>query len=522
MQVLASTDALVSGGNILGRSPLDGTALEPVAATPPDAIADAVKRARAAQKIWNAVSPWERGKKVKALAGEMLARAPAWAELMRREQGKSAVEAYTSEIVPSADLFAYWAKQGPRLLEPEAYSLNPLNFPKKAGVVELLPKGVIALIAPWNFPVSIPLRTLVPALIAGNAVVFKPSEYAPRIGAAVAELFGLLGVADLVQCIQGPGEAGARVLEAGVDHVVFTGSVPTGRRVAQACADRLIGCSLELGGKDPAIVLHDADLERSADGIVWGAFMNAGQNCASVERVYVVQSVAPRFIELVLERCKKLVLSGPGRQDFDVGPLVRPAGLETVKKHVADAVQAGAVLRCGGKATGAGLGFEPTVLTDVTDDMAVMQEETFGPVMPIAVVKDEDEAIARANQSVYGLTASVWTRDVQRGRALARQLEVGVVTINNHGFTAALPYAPWHGRRDSGHGTTNSKVAFYDFVEPHFVLIDRNRQKEMWWFPHNAAFRVLSAALAELLGKRGRKLAALLTVLKTLPRRWKD
>jgi acyl-CoA reductase-like NAD-dependent aldehyde dehydrogenase len=351
-------------------------------------------------------------------------------------------------------------------------------------------------------------------------VVLKPSEYAARVGAEIVALFEELGVPGLVGLVQGAGDTGARLVGAEVDHVVFTGSVATGRQVAAACAERLVTYNLELGGNDPALVLADADIDRAVEGIVWSAFANAGQNCSSVERVYVVEAVAQQFIDKILARTERLIV-GDGQSDvYDVGPLVRSAGLQTVRRHVDEALGAGATVRIGGKATGVGLHYEPTVLTDVDDEMTVMTQETLGPVMPIAVVRDEDEAIARANRSVYGLTASVWTRDLERGRKIAARLKCGVITINNHAFTAVLPDAPWHGRGHSGGGVTNSRLAFLDLVEPRYVLMDRSKANETWWFPHNTTAATIARALAQLFSRGGNKLEALLELLKNFPKRW--
>lgn len=521
MQVLGTSEPLVANGKIAGRSPRDGAALEPVDTSAASEVLRVVAAAREAQRVWAEHSPRDRAKRLKRLKPALLERGDRLAEIALAEQGKSAAETYLSEVLPSADLFSYWAAQTPRLLLPEAASLNPINYRRKAAVTELVPKGVIALITPWNYPLSIPLRTLVPALAAGNAVVLKPSEYAARVGAEVAALFEQLGIPGLVGLVQGAGDVGAQLVGAEVDHVVFTGSVATGRKVATACAERLVTCSLELGGKDPALVLADANLDRAAEGIVWSAFANAGQNCASVERVYVVEAVAQQFVEKVLARTERLVLGDGQSVVYDVGPLVRSAGLQTVERHVSDALSAGATIRVGGKATGVGLHFEPTVLTDVDDEMAVMTEETFGPVMPIAVVRDEAEAIARANRSVFGLSASIWTRNVERGRKIAARLRCGVVTINNHSFTAALPHAPWHGRGHSGGGVTNSRFAFFDLVEPRYVLVDRSETREIWWFPHNTAVTAIARALARLMGRSGNQVDALLTLLRQFAKRWK-
>ncbi len=521
MQDLADNNTPIHDGSIGGRSPRDGSPLTPVPVSTAAEVEAAVARAKSAQEKWAALSPRQRAARLKQLAPLLLAQSEQIAELALLEQGKSKVETYTSELLPTVDLFKYWCKVAPRLLATQAKMLNPINFPGKSGELSLQPRGVVGLIAPWNYPLNLPLRTLVPALLAGNAVVFKPSEYAPRIGRQLVTLFEGLGFDGLVGGVWGDGDVGQALINAGVDYVVFTGSVNAGRQVAASCAARGVRCSLELGGKDPAVVLADANIDRTADGIVWGAFANAGQNCAAIERVYVVEAVAQRLIEAIVARTEKLVVGAPGVDTFDIGPLVRPAGLATVERHVQEAIAKGATLRTGGKPTGAGLHFAPTVLTDVTADMAVMREETFGPVLPISVAADEDAAISAANDCSYGLTASVWTSDLERGKRVAEKLRAGVVTINNHAFTGVVPHAPWHGLGDSGDGVTNSVYAFYDMVQPHYVLVDKSKARELWWFPHNAVMGQLAHALATLLGKGGNKLKALVEVVRLFPKRWK-
>jgi acyl-CoA reductase-like NAD-dependent aldehyde dehydrogenase len=379
--------------------------------------------------------------------------------------------------------------------------IDAIAYPGKEGTIEREARGVVAVIMPWNFPFALPLRTIVPALLAGNAVVFKPSEVSPKSGALVAEVLSGLVPDGVFGIVQGAGDVGGALCEADVDLVVFTGSVATGRKVAHACAEKLIPCSLELGGKDAAIVLADADLERAANGVVWGAMMNAGQNCASVERVYVVRSVGEAFTKKVCEVVASL------RPGLDVGPLATPAQRAIVARHVDAAKAAGAKVLSGGVDTGEGetREYPPTVVSVKSDDTPLMSDETFGPVLPIALVDDADEAIRRANASRYGLTASLWTKDRKKARILAKKLRAGVVTINNHGFTGALPNAPWSGHGETGWGITGSSFALDMLTRPRLVLLDRSRGKrELWWYPYTPALRNVAVAMATLRsGTRG-------------------
>lgn len=500
-------------------SPLDGSPLDPIEATPADAIARLVARARDAQAAWAVKPLTERMEAIYKLKDRILDAGEQIAKVLRAECGKPEGESWTAEVIPNADLVAHWVDGIEEALAPEEISLDPMSYPGKSGAIHAVPRGVIALITPWNFPVAIPLRTLVPALLAGNAVVFKPSEHSPRAGALIGKLFEGLLPHDVLTVVQGAGDVGAALVEAKPDLIVFTGSVPTGRKIAEAAARSLIPVSLELGGKDAAIVLDDADLERTARGLVWGAFNNAGQNCASIERVYVHAKVATPLIDKMVALTKTL------RLGEDVGPLTTRAQLETVQRHVEAASAAGATVLCGGEATGSGLGFTPTIIRidDDTDRLEVMTEETFGPVLPVVVVRDEDEAVRRANASRFGLTASVWTKKTTRGEQLAERLRAGVVTINNHGFTAAIAAAPWSGVGESGFGVTNSKHALREFTRPRFVLVDRSSAKsELWWMPYTPSLVATVKALAILRSASrgiGEKFRALISLLTNAPKR---
>ncbi len=473
-----------------------------------DEVERIVTRARAAQTAWNELGASARARRLAPLKDRVLERADAIADCLHEEVSKPTVEGLLGEVLPSADLVRYWTRSIPDLLEPTEVELDPIAYPDKSGTIFREPRGVVGVIMPWNFPVALPLRTIVPALLAGNAVVFKPSEVAPRSGALVAGLFAGLVPDGVIQIAQGGADVGAALCSAGVDLVVFTGSVSAGRAVAHACAERLIPCSLELGGKDAAIVLADADLERAANGVVWGAMMNAGQNCASIERVFVEKAIADAFIKKV----SAIVLSlKPGT---DVAPLATSAQQAVVQSHVEASAAGGAEILVRGPdaargsyppraqrraADGETHAFPPTVVRVFSDESALMRDETFGPVLPIAVVEGIEEAIVRANASRYGLTASIWTRDQKKAQGIARLLHVGVVTINNHGFTGAIPSAPWGGRGETGWGLTGSPLALDALTRPRFVLTDRSRAKrELWWFPYTPALTTIASSMATL------------------------
>jgi len=453
---------------------------------------------------------------VSALHQAFLSHASQIADLLAEECGRPAGEAWTAEIVANHELFGWWLANIDDLLTPTPIDLNPINYPGKRGWVRLQPKGVIGLITPWNLPVAIPLRTVLPAVLSGNGVAWKPSEHTPKTAALLAQLFDAHLEPGLVQCIQGGGEHGAAIVSSGVNTVFFTGSVRTGRSVARAAVDQDIHSALELGGKDAAVVLDDANIQRAAQGITWAAFGFAGQNCAAVERCYVQRGVLDAFTEAVAKRTTAL------RPGIDIGPLVTEAQFNLVRKHVAEALDAGATLVAGGGDTGPGFYHPPTVLTDVPPSAAVLTDETFGPVLPIVPFDTLDELSELVNSTNFGLTTSVWTADTELGEALAENFDCGVVTINNHSFTGALASAAWTGTKDSGSGVTNSRFALYEMTRPRTVLVDRSKNPEMWWYPYNQALLNVTQGLVELSRSHGNRLSALSQTLSGLMRRWKE
>lgn len=512
----SSEEQAASPGVFPAQSPWDGSALSPVEATDPEALGKMVEKAREAQRAWSERSVRDRVLALLPLKKRLLSRAEEIAELAHKECGKPIEEAALSEVLPNADLVDYWSAQIEELLESTSVELDPIAYPGKLGRIHREARGVVGLISPWNYPVAIPLRTLIPALLAGNAVVFKPSEITPRCGALVASLFEGLVPEGLLGLAQGGGDVGEALIDAGIDACVFTGSVATGKRVAVRCAEHLIPCSLELGGKDAAIVLRDANLERTARGLIWGAFTNAGQNCASIERVYVERPVADALITRVVALTKELK---PGT---DTAVLTTQRQCAIVRRHLQEAVDAGAEILAGGAPEEGSLAFAPTVLKINRHDIALMKDETFGPLLPIFIVDSEDEAIRLTNESAFGLTTSLWTKRIRHAHTLAQRLKSGVVTINNHGFTAAIPDAPWTGVGASGFGITNSPHALAELTRPRFVLEDRSGAKsELWWYPYTPVLRTIAFAMAKARGGAGffGRIKAVFQLIAALPKR---
>ena len=436
-------------------------------------VTAAVGRARAAQPAWAALSFKERGRYLRRALDILRRRREEFLEVVMGETGKVRMEALTMEIFASLDFLNYWAKRAGKILA-ERKQRTHLFGPTKQLRIVYRPLGVVAIITPWNGPFVLSLNPTAQALMAGNAVVLKPSEITPYSGKLVGDLFAEAGLPQgLVEVVAGDGSTGAALAEADVDKVSFTGSVATGRRVAEACARRLVPCTLELGGNDPLIVCHDADLERAATGAVFGSLLNAGQVCCSAERVYVVDTVADEFTEKVAAKVRVLRQSPDGRAD--IGAIIRPEQLAIIERHVADALSKGAEILVGGRRNPdlEGLFFEPTVMTGLTPEMSMMREETFGPIIAIVRVKDEEEALRLANDSDYGLNSSVWTENTRRGLDLARRIEAGSTCINDCAVTYGVTEAPFGGVKNSGLGQMNGASGLRGYCHALPIVRDR-------------------------------------------------
>lgn len=464
----------------------------------------AVSRAREAQRKWALLGFKERGSYLKRALSILLEKQDDYLEVILRETGKPRVEAVFTEIFASCDFLSYWAKHSGRILKERKRRMHLLGPLKKLRII-YKPLGVVGVVTPWNAPFVLSLNATAQALMAGNAVLLKPSEVTPYGGKLVGDLFEEAGLPEgLLQVLLGDGETGAALIEEGIDKMAFTGSVATGRRVAEACASRLIPCTLELGGKDPLIVCADADLDRAVGGALFGAMMNAGQVCMSAERIYVVEEVADEFIEKIVETARGLRQSDTG--ESDIGPIIQSRQLAIIERHVEDARAKGADILLGGRRNPdlKGLYFEPTVMTGLSDDMLIMSEETFGPIVAIVRVKDEEEALERANRSDYGLSSSVWTRDEAKGMALARRINSGSVCINDWAVTYGAAEAPFGGVKNSGLGQTNGDAGLLGFCHAQPILSDRfGRKDEMVWYPYTAETeKRLQRAMKFLWGSR--------------------
>jgi succinate-semialdehyde dehydrogenase/glutarate-semialdehyde dehydrogenase len=494
-----------ASNRIVSINPGSGVPLGDVPDMGADEVRAAVARARAAQQEWGAVPLAERCKRVSKYAEVLMARAGEIVELISKEGGKTRGEALNMEVVVVADLIRYFAKHAPRLLAPERIPLHMLRH--RASYVHYVPRGVVAVIAPWNFPFSIPMGEVMMALLTGNGVVLKPSEVTPLIALAARDLHIAAGLPpDLFQVVTGRGPTGAALIDAGIDYCIFTGSVATGKRVAAACGERLIPCTLELGGKAPAVVCADADLDRTAKAIVWGGFANSGQVCCSVERVYAVAEVHDALVEKIVAQTRALRQGdASGGNEVDVGAMAWDRQVETVDKLVTSAVAAGARVETGGhRGPTPGQFYEPTVLTGCAQDMDVMRKEIFGPVVPIMKVADEDEAVRLANDSQLGLLAYVFSRDTARARRIAERIEAGTVMINDVLDTFGCPETPWGGVKMSGIGRTHSVIGLRDLCELRHVNYDRVKlPRELWWYPYReGTYNVMLRAAKLLFGKR--------------------
>ena len=487
---MAAEPQLVDTGVLEVRNPATLERVGAVAIAPPEAVQEAVSEARIAQQAWCATPFAERRALLGRAAEVLLDSLDEVAATITAETGKPLVEAFTSELIVSLDTLLWLGRHAEAVLRPERVPTAQPLLKHKRGWLVYEPLGVVALISPWNYPLGIPLTQTASAVVAGDAVVLKPSELTPLTGAWVERAFVEAGAPKgLVRVVQGGGETGAVLAGApGIAKIVFTGSAVAGRKVAAAAAERLVPVTLELGGKDPMLVFEDADLERAVGGALWGGFLNCGQTCAAVERIYVETGLYETFVEELGRRARELRIGRGADPDVELGPVVSERQRAKVEELVEDAVARGATVRTGGRRAETSLPgwfYEPTVLTDVPADARIEHEEIFGPVVTVARVTGEEEAVRRANDSSFGLGASVWTRDPARARRVAGRLEAGMVWTNDVAYSYGACQASWGGRKQSGYGTTHSKHGLYAMSSVKFVDADSGRVRVPWWFPYD-------------------------------------
>lgn len=456
---------------IVVENPITRQPIGAVPAMSADDVAAAVERARRAQPAWEALGVKARGRLIMRFADLLWAEQKTAVRTIRAETGKTEFGAWV-EVAVLEQTCTYYRHNAPRLLRPQMRrSLAPL---KHRARVYYKPYGVVGFITPWNYPLLNGFQDLIPALIAGNTVVLKPSEITPFTALYAARLMHRAGIPrDVIQVVTGDGRTGAALVEY-VDYIAFTGSTATGRKIAARAGERLIPCSLELGGKDPMIILRDVDLDLAASGTLVGALENAGQVCVGTERIYVEDAIYDQYIEKLKYYADQLVIGAAAGDHVHVGSLTNERELLRAEAFIADAVAKGAQVIFGGRRRPdlGSLFFEPTILVNVDHTMQVMREETFGPLIPIMRVKDAEEAIRLANDSDYGLSGSIFTRDLKRGEQLATRIHSGDVTINTTKWVFGSPSLPMGGVKHSGLGRRNGPEGLLRFVRPQSVLVN--------------------------------------------------
>ncbi|NLI74427.1 MAG: aldehyde dehydrogenase family protein [Euryarchaeota archaeon] len=494
--------------------------------TSPDDISLIIQDAKMAQAEWIARPLKERIGILKRLQKHVVLNVDNIVRVICEETGKPRVEAMNADIMSALSATMYSIEMMPSLFQPKNISFGKLSpmmkYLGRRSYIQPRPLGVIVIISPWNYPYGIPFSQAVMAIAAGNSVVLKPSSATPFSGLEVQNAFVTAGVPEhLIQVVLGSGgSVGNALTSSAIDRIIFTGSTEVGKKIMADAANRLTPVTMELGGKDPMIVMADADLHRAAEAAAWGCYVNAGQTCACIKRIYVHDEVYNLFLDLFRDNVSRIKLGyGLNDPEIGMGPLIDEDAVDEMKVHVSRAVEQGGKILFGGQYLEVkGYFFEPTAIIDLPHSSDIVQKEIFGPIVTIHKFQSVEEAISMANDSVYALSGSVWTSDLAMGKMIAERLTGGTINVNNVGYTYGLASTPWGGRGDSGFGHTHGIEGFSELLESHHVHVDRGKfSRELWWHPYGRENLELSHGLLNMIF--GGQYSRTMTLLPRM-RRW--
>lgn len=492
----------------IGRTPI----------TTPSKVKEYVAEARASCGMWHRMGFRQRAKKLLLAREYLLNNIADFARTISIDNGKPLAEALTAEIFPVADLIRYFAHNAEKLLRGFHVPIGVMGLLRRHSRISFQPMGVVGIISPWNYPFSIPAGEAAMALICGNTVLLKPSSQTALVGKKIEEMFAAAGLPQGVfRHIPGNAATGSALVESRIDKLLFTGSVAAGKAIMSSCAKNLTPLVLELGGKDAMIVRADAELDQATSGAVWGAFTNSGQCCASIERAYVHESIFDEFVDACVRKTSRLKVGNGLDPETDIGAITTIEQLGKIEAHVEDARTRGAKIHCGGERLPNMRGhfFPPTIITNCDNSFACVREETFGPLLPIMPFADDNQALRLANDSEYGLTASIWSRNIVAAEKMAKQLRVGTVMINDCVFTHALCQTPWGGRKHSGFGRSHSRFGLNELVSIHHIHTNKLKNKDIWWYKYDSGVVKSFTSLAKnLTGNIASKIRALPAFIK--------